>query len=613
MRWSVNAQIYRASNIQSFLSMKENETIDFLSYIANNYRTGKKQNHKNTADNDRFKDLAFNLGEMYQLSWESGFAKFRRFLAVNPNVRYSHLNKSAGNSVISKEALSAVFTRLFALESSGASACRPLDVPISGSYGITKNCPYCTKIGFHSDFFDYPWVEHCPVHNIPLATECPDCNKPWPVFNEYNKRDCFSCTKLRPIKLGDMQKLRQQYNQATNQFKSWKQLVDHYASQSSGSKYSLHVNSSKFRKVYLSDNDALELHKHFSQSSDELDNGDKATASSLNSRTFNVTLINRKLELSEPHYLNKYLPKRAKWTKGPRHKVFKDIKKFCNNHADEVHTFHRQSIFYSYTNSAEQVKVCPYCFAINLWLDTTTDFALSYDNSYFLIEKCSIDSLLRRAPSYRSLAFIDIDIGHDYFIIEDAQDNQQYLKWSLEYHLRGWFVEIFASVISAQPAYEKEQRPVINAIGQFTNFLQSGGFENWKYIKHFGTIRTFDKNLEQITLTSKSSLLPSFANLSQLPSFSGSDCEQYFESTKKVLGSDERTKYKKMHEKRSRRYNPKNIYSGGGGTKAVKKFYIGKQIERQQQEKRLNQIIREFADNLEDPSLTKKLRGFKLP
>jgi len=599
--------------------MDEDIPHNFFNDLLSRYLSVKQNNKESSADNDRFAKLTFNTGEMYRLSWESGFAKFRRFLAVNPNIRFSNLNNRSLNKTIRGEALSAVFTRLFALDPPEFSTCRPLFILSSGSQGISRNCPECTKIGFHTDFFEYSWVERCPVHNIPLVEECPGCNKPWPIINQYNARDCYYCTKLRPIKLGDMKKIRQNHNQAISQFESWKHFIDQSPKLESSpqkidlSSFQFSKMTSKFRRVCLSDRDALEYGQHFGLLHKERNNEIKTETSQIISKTFNVTSISRKLHGSDHYYLDKYLTRRKKWIKGPRRRVLGDIVKFCVNHASSKHVFHRQTIFSSHLHSDHQVKICPYCFSINLWLDTTTNFALSYEDNDFHIDQYSIDDLLREAPSYNSLAFVEQDVGDNHLIIEDAKNNQAYLKWSLEYHLRGWFIEIFTSVNYALPAFEEEELPQLDCHRQFGRFLQSRLHYFWNSINHFGTIRTFNNALGQVTVTGKHSLLPSFDDLFKLTSYSGLSCKHYFDSTEEVLDSDERARYNCYTRNRLRRFTNSPVYYGGSSLEEVKNFIKARRLNRQHLEDKLKQIILEFAEKSNDSSFRKRLRGSRLP
>jgi hypothetical protein len=592
-----------------------NENMSRLSFddLIKNYDTIKQNKKKIYADNDRFATLAFNTGEMYQLPWESGFAKFRRFLAVNPSIRFSDLNKSSSNKAITQDALSAVFTRLFALEPAKFSACRPLLTLSSGSQGISRNCPECSKNGFHSDFFEYEWVERCPVHNLPLVKTCVDCNKPWPVLNEYNARDCYSCTKIPPIKLSDMKIIRLQHNQAKSQFESWKQFIDQSSKQFGIVGYPQYSNTSKFRMICLSDKDALEYWQYFNVSNEQRQNKNKTEVSQINSKVFNVTSIHRKIHMSDHHHLDKYLKKRKKWSKGVRRKVANALKKFCDNHASNTHKFHRQSLFSSHINSGKKVKICPYCFSVNLWLDTTSDFALSYSDSYFFVKQPSIDDLLRKAPSYKSIALLGRDVFNNHLIIEDTKNNQEFLKWSLEYHLRGWFIEIFTSVNDALPAFEENKWPQVDSHGQFASFLQSRIYEFWHSNDHFGTIRTVSDTLEQITVTGKQSLLPSFDDLFKLASYSGLSCTHFFESSVLVEDSDEREKYYFIYDYGDRPPKSNPVQNKLSGLDEVKKFIKAKRLNRQHLEDELKQMTLEFAKKTNDPFFRKRIIGFKLP
>ena len=62
-----------------------------------------------------------------------------------------------------------------------------------------RNCHKCATMGYHCAYFDYPWLECCPVHELPLLTCCPDCSLPWPMAMEVFRRDCSTCGIREPI------------------------------------------------------------------------------------------------------------------------------------------------------------------------------------------------------------------------------------------------------------------------------------------------------------------------------------------------------------------------------------------------------------------------------
>lgn len=58
---------------------------------------------------------------------------------------------------------------------------------------ISKNCPICAYYFFHSELYELPWIQTCPLHNIPLSTHCTHCNQPWPNKEALRTRNCREC------------------------------------------------------------------------------------------------------------------------------------------------------------------------------------------------------------------------------------------------------------------------------------------------------------------------------------------------------------------------------------------------------------------------------------
>ncbi len=66
---------------------------------------------------------------------------------------------------------------------------------------ITRNCPECAKIGYHTDLFEFLWVANCPVHKRPLTEICDGCGGSWPTMNQLFNNTCLSCGIDIPIKI----------------------------------------------------------------------------------------------------------------------------------------------------------------------------------------------------------------------------------------------------------------------------------------------------------------------------------------------------------------------------------------------------------------------------
>lgn len=56
-----------------------------------------------------------------------------------------------------------------------------------------RNCPSCAQSGYHSCYFDLPWIHECPVHLEPLVDHCPKCLSSWPRAQDVHLRRCKLC------------------------------------------------------------------------------------------------------------------------------------------------------------------------------------------------------------------------------------------------------------------------------------------------------------------------------------------------------------------------------------------------------------------------------------
>ena len=60
-------------------------------------------------------------------------------------------------------------------------------------YEKRRNCPSCAQSGYHSIYYDFPWINECPIHNKPLVDYCPKCHMPWPTSGDVQLRQCKLC------------------------------------------------------------------------------------------------------------------------------------------------------------------------------------------------------------------------------------------------------------------------------------------------------------------------------------------------------------------------------------------------------------------------------------
>lgn len=60
-------------------------------------------------------------------------------------------------------------------------------------YAPRKHCPDCAKGFFHSQLFDYTWLERCPAHGTLLLDRCEECGQRWPRSSALSDRSCPGC------------------------------------------------------------------------------------------------------------------------------------------------------------------------------------------------------------------------------------------------------------------------------------------------------------------------------------------------------------------------------------------------------------------------------------
>ncbi|WP_158643242.1 hypothetical protein [Ketobacter alkanivorans] len=67
-----------------------------------------------------------------------------------------------------------------------------------------KSCPECEKLLFHCDVYNLDWLQSCPVHDVELCNQCPDCGREWSMFGPYQiggdlENRCMTCGILSPV------------------------------------------------------------------------------------------------------------------------------------------------------------------------------------------------------------------------------------------------------------------------------------------------------------------------------------------------------------------------------------------------------------------------------
>ena len=68
-------------------------------------------------------------------------------------------------------------------------------------HSIERNCPQCSKLGYHNDAFNFKWIKKCPIHDLQLTEKCPECSKFWPSVPQLINNKCDVCgLGIKPLK-----------------------------------------------------------------------------------------------------------------------------------------------------------------------------------------------------------------------------------------------------------------------------------------------------------------------------------------------------------------------------------------------------------------------------
>lgn len=137
---------------------------------------------------------SLNLGLSYRAAYESSYGAFKRFLMSNAPL---------GNSII-KQQLKALHTGRLPADYPALAA--QLERAYCDQYAIdfvqasplpptapVRQCEFCARQGYHTHFFQRPWLHLCPLHRAPLTWNCPDCRQPWPNIHQLMNSRCRTC------------------------------------------------------------------------------------------------------------------------------------------------------------------------------------------------------------------------------------------------------------------------------------------------------------------------------------------------------------------------------------------------------------------------------------
>jgi|GEM_PF-3845207 len=145
-----------------------------------------------------------NIGTRFQKPNESAYGRFCRFLAVNRGVDTSTSSINSELAVLGdisdREVPQGMFERaykatLIQTRTRRASEdCRHAEGHyLKSGYRPYTHCPDCARVNYHTEIFNLPWVQICPVHKTKLTTHCPDCGGRWLLGSKLTSRECQTC------------------------------------------------------------------------------------------------------------------------------------------------------------------------------------------------------------------------------------------------------------------------------------------------------------------------------------------------------------------------------------------------------------------------------------
>jgi hypothetical protein len=151
--------------------------------------------------------MIYNTGEVLAHPCESLYSRIRRFYISNRGckVEWERIARNVSNVKRKNEKEKRNINNPFVYwplayidQNSSTESDLIDDSPIKQLRGYfpKKHCPICAGIYFHSDVFDKPWLEKCPIHNVELTAYCPTCNMIWPTAARLRYVSCNTCGTL---------------------------------------------------------------------------------------------------------------------------------------------------------------------------------------------------------------------------------------------------------------------------------------------------------------------------------------------------------------------------------------------------------------------------------
>lgn len=228
------------------------------------------------------------------------------------------------------------------------------DEAIKYFYPYLKYCPLCIEQGYHSFIHQLNFIECCPIHDIPLKTSCPNCNKPIVVELEYSgKLRAFTCNcKHKLISDKPVREI----------IKNWNMKEDQNVHISSINKLSkatwrLYFYIDYYQKHSILDSYLLVLDNYIFNNK-------------LTERCFTTIAVSKELKSTEPMFENDFLNYLSQVYVSSYKAIAKHIRRRCPEIAQYVKQIKRNKLTLMHKADitlANDIKCDAACYAYIMW------------------------------------------------------------------------------------------------------------------------------------------------------------------------------------------------------------------------------------------------------
>lgn len=471
----------------------------------------------------------FNTGVHFRQPYESYYSKYRRFLSANPACRINDITGDIDRRYLKAFDLELIYNELSQKEKSLPSFEMPLDYTNSIEYRITKNCPTCSSSGYHSYLYEYTWLTECPEHKTKLVDSCPSCHKAWPTIKELIKRDCSVCGRHININHATKSKCEKLKTSTVSQLHAFHRLG--LISKSFFlQKHIAKARLKSFHQATMQDKDftlwaSVLTEKEKTQETENLRLPD------VNKLVFDVKVLANK-NVNKVDYNYKFFRLNlSPWQIRLRKKVRQSLISIINTHAIGEHQFHRKYfIGTSRFCFDKKYNPCPYCVALNLWIDLTR-YSYNFITLEHFINKINriFEYLYHLAPCNPSTFVTQGSLVEKAIISNvDMKLDSKFQKWIYEYELRTFFNRILKMAFCYTTVDESAISHPINCFADGINRIERKNKHRNFSIKGNSVISYLDLEKNAFCVNGVGLLNPNEDCLSTLPRFPTCLCNSYF-------------------------------------------------------------------------------------